>query len=58
VGIPTKALICKALTAVKATYQQSYPQNFWMLVKSVLNQGLKAISASSHQLRRANRGIG
>jgi hypothetical protein len=45
-----EALICKALPALRAGYQQSYPQAFWMTFKRQLNQQLKGITLSSHQL--------
>lgn len=32
-GNLSKALICKALQSLKATFQQSYPQKFWMVWK-------------------------
>jgi hypothetical protein len=50
-----KALIFKAATALKAAYQQSYPQNLWTTGKSFKNQGLKAAIASSHQVMTPTR---
>jgi hypothetical protein len=44
-----EALIFKGLTAIKGTYQQSYPQKLWMTAKLLMNQRLKATFASSLQ---------
>jgi hypothetical protein len=48
-GNVVKALIYMGLKRVKAIYQQSYPQKFWMLGKSFMNQGLSPTFTSSHQ---------
>jgi hypothetical protein len=37
---PAKPLIFKACEAAKVTYQQSYPQQLWTIIKSPLNQAL------------------
>jgi hypothetical protein len=39
---PSKPLIYKACSAAGASYQQSYPQECWTVVKAVLNQALSS----------------
>jgi hypothetical protein len=57
VGSLVKALIYKGLAAVQQTYQQSYPQKFWMSPKSFMNQRLKSTFASSLQERTPNQAL-
>jgi len=53
VGILTKALFYAGLETIKAIYQQSYPQKYWISIKSFMNQGLKATFASPPELMAA-----
>ncbi|MHB8949151.1 MAG: hypothetical protein ACYC4S_08815 [Rhodoferax sp.] len=49
-GILTKALIDVGFETIEAIYQQSYPQNYWISIKSLMNQGLKPDFASPPEL--------
>jgi hypothetical protein len=42
VGIPAKPLIDKASGRLWTSFQQSYPQKFWISFHFLLNQQLKA----------------
>jgi hypothetical protein len=48
-GNPAKALIFKALRRAHPSFQQSYPQNYWIALQSFLNQQLKASFARTLQ---------